>query len=359
VAQTERHGGSHLPTTWETIAEVAYNTDTFGSTEVTVLPGEGDKTFLAPPITSDPPFHGKARRILLPRFSPRAVEALRPATEATVNSLLDSIEQGETADAATDFAQHVPVRVISHMLGVPASDEAQFLQWAIQIFQPSHDDPGAGRTATKEIFAYFAEVVEERRQHPGEDDLVSDLLRAELDGAPLTPKHVLGSCLLLLMAGIDTTWSSLSASLWHLATHPADRDRLVNEPSLLPTAIEEFLRAYAPVTMARIANHDTEIAGCPVKAGDRVLLPFPAGNRDSSKFDRPNEVIIDRAQNRHFAFGLGIHRCLGSNLARMELEVGIGLWLQRFPQFSLIDGADVQWRGAQVRGPRQVPVRLR
>ena len=207
------------------------------------------------------------------------------------------------------------------------------------------------------MLAYFEEQVAFRREHPS-DDLISQLLASELDGAPLTPKHVLGTCFLLLMAGIDTTWSSIGSSLWHLSTHLDDRDRLVAEPDLLPTAIEEFLRAYAPVTMARIASEDTELGGCPVSAGDRVLLPFPAGNRDPEMFDRPDEVLIDRAKNRHAAFGVGIHRCLGSNLARMELRVAIDEWLNRFPRFALVEGAEVQWAGTQVRGPRQIPVTL-
>jgi cytochrome P450 len=243
------------------------------------------------------------------------------------------------------------------MLGIPAADEDTFTGWAIEIFQESAYDVDRLRAATRAVLAYFETVVADRRDEPG-DDLVSELLLAEIDGAPLTSKHVLGTCFLLLMAGIDTTWSSIGSSLLHLATHPADRDRLVAEPELIPTAVEELLRAYAPVTMARVATSDTEIGGCPVHAGDKVLLPFPAGNRDPGKFDRPDEVIIDRARNRHFAFGIGIHRCLGSNLARMELAVAIEAWLERFPRFELEPGAEVRWSGTQVRGPRQIPVVL-
>ena len=198
----------------------------------------------------------------------------------------------------------------------------------------------------------------EARRAERSDDLISYLLDAELQGGPLTEKHILGTCFLLLMAGIDTTWSGIGASLWHLATHPEDRDRLVSEPDLLPTAVEEFLRAYSPVTMARVVVEDAEVGGCPVQAGDKILLNFPAGNRDPEHFDRADEVLIDRQQNRHFAFGVGIHRCIGSNVARMEMQVAIETWLERFPAFSLLPGADVRWGGAQVRGPREVPVVL-
>ena len=205
------------------------------------------------------------------------------------------------------------------------------------------------------ILTYLTEEIEARRTNPG-DDLISDLLHAEVDGEPVPEAHVLGTAALTLIAGVDTTWSSIGSSLWHLATHPADRRRLVAEPELIPTAIEELLRAYSPVTMARIVAEDVEVAGCPMKAGDRVLLNFPAANRDPDAFPDADTVIIDRAQNRHAAFGLGIHRCAGSNLARMELRVAIEEWLAAIPEFRLEDGAEVTWAGGQVRGPRTIPV---
>ena len=161
-----------------------------------------------------------------------------------------------------------------------------------------------------------------------------------------------------MVAGIDTTWSSIGSSIWHLEQHPADLQRMVNEPELLPTAIEELLRMYAPVTMARIVSQDAEIGGCPVKAGDSVLLPFPAANRDPEVFPDADKVIIDREENRHVAFGLGIHRCLGSNLARLELRVAVEVFIQRFPKFELANPSSVTWSLGQVRGPRKLPVRI-
>jgi cytochrome P450 len=165
---------------------------------------------------------------------------------------------------------------------------------------------------------------------------------------------------LLLIAGIDTTWSTIGASLYHLATHPDDLARLVAEPDLLPTAIEEFLRYYAPVTMARLVKDDVDFNGCPMKANEWVLLPFPSANRDPEFWDRPDEVLIDREINRHAAFGLGIHRCAGSNLARMEVRVAIETWLERYPKFHLADEHvdDVTWSGGQVRGPRVLPLTI-
>ena len=168
--------------------------------------------------------------------------------------------------------------------------------------------------------------------------------------------HILGTCFLILLAGIDTTWSSIGSSLWHPATHPGARERRVATPELIPTAIEEFLRAYSPVTTAREVTREVEYNGVRMCPGDKVLMPFPAGNRDPAVFPDPDSVIIDRQQNRHSAFGIGIHRCLGSNLARMELRVAIEEWLKRVPSFRLEDPATVTWSCGQVRGPRSLPV---
>ncbi len=358
VARTQRRGGAVLLTRYDDIAAVAHDVETFSNVDPSVLPlVPGAGLLTAPPITSDPPFHTESRRILLPFFSPRAVDQLEPATRDICDALVDELAGCDTADAAADYARHIPVRVIAHMLGVPPAEEDRFTDWAVRIFQGGTEDQRVIRAAVREVLAYFAEQVESRRVEP-RDDLISHLLEAELDGAPLTDRHILGSCFLLLLAGIDTTWSAIGSSLWHLAAHPADRDRLVEDPGAIPTAVEELLRAYAPVTMARVTTTDTEIAGCPVGADDKVLLSFPAGNRDPDRFDRADEVVIDRERNRHFAFGIGIHRCIGSNVARMELRVALETWLARFPRFTLRPGAEVRWNGVQVRGPREVPVTL-
>jgi cytochrome P450 len=165
---------------------------------------------------------------------------------------------------------------------------------------------------------------------------------------------------LLLIAGIDTTWSAIGASLWHLAKTPADRERLAAEPSLMATATEELLRVYAPVTMARLVKQDMHWRGVDMKADDWVLLSFPSANRDPERFERADEVVLDREENSHVAFGLGIHRCVGSHLARMELRVALEVWMERFPTFSLAhpDPDAVQWSLGQVRGPRHLPLRL-
>ena len=365
MAHTERYGSTWLPTRYDDLAAIAHDVERFSSRDIAVVtPGrvlnpEAAIMLEAPPITSDPPVHTWARRMLLPRFGPSVIEALTPITEGMADELIDEFVDAGAADAAVDYAQHIPVRVIARMLGVPLEDEEVFTGWAVTILQQGFHDLEGATGAIMEIIPYFAGKLDERERVPeGErpDDLITMLVEARHDGSPLDDRHRIGSCFLLLLAGIDTTWSSIGSSLYHLATHPEDQARLRAEPELMTTAIEELLRFYSPVTMARYVAEDTEYAGCPMKKGDKILMAFPAGNRDPEHFDRPDEFIIDRLRNRHFAFGSGIHRCLGSNLARMEIKVALETFLERVPTFRLSDPDAVTWTGGQVRGPRCVPI---
>jgi hypothetical protein len=204
---------------------------------------------------------------------------------------------------------------------------------------------------------YFDAQIEDHLANP-RDDFTSYLLNVKIGGEKLAPEHVRGTMVLTLVAGIDTTWSAIGSAIWHLAQHPDDLARLVNEPELMGVAVEEFLRFYAPVTMARLVKEDIDFYGCPMKKDDWVLLGFPAANRDPDVFEDADKFIIDRALNRHAAFGLGIHRCVGSNLARMELRIAIEEFIARYPRFELSDPDAVTWAPGQVRGPRAIPLRI-
>lgn len=365
VAHTGRYGGAWLPTTHDLVSEVAYDTENFTSRSVVVnelRPTELDLPApigLAPPITSDPPFHSIARRMLLPAFAPKRVAALEPFTRQLCRELLDATGDRKEFDAAVEFTQHIPVRVIVQMLGFPQEDADIFRRFIQQVLENVDQSAEERQEAINngEIDAYMNAQIADHQAHP-RDDLTSFLLEAEIDGNKLLPDHVRGTMVLLMIAGIDTTWSAIGASLWHLAQHPEDRKRLIAEPELWDTALEEFLRAYAPVTMARMVAQDFDFHGHPFKKDDWLLLPFPSANRDPAAFDDADQVKLDRVNNRHAAFGLGIHRCLGSNLARMELKVALQEWLERHPDFELSDPQGVTWSGGQVRGPRTLPVRI-
>jgi cytochrome P450 len=308
------------------------------------------------PPPTHPPEHKPAKQLLLPPFTPDATKKLEPRVRAICNELIDEFIADGKCDAALRYNKHIPVRAIAHMLGIPEEDGDLFIKWIDQILELGIKDDSTLMQALQETNAYFNVHIEARKQNPT-DDLISTLIKAKAkDGQPLSDSHVLGSLRLLLIAGIDTTWSAIGSSLWHLAKTPADRDRLLAEPELMPTAIEEFLRAFSPVTMAREAVKETTVSGCPVKPGNMVLLSFPAANRDPAVFPDADKVLIDRKENRHAAFGLGIHRCVGSNLARMEMMVAIEEWLKRIPDFRLDPAGRVAWSEGTVRGPRQLPV---
>jgi cytochrome P450 len=364
VAHTDRYGGAWLPVTHADVSAVARDTDHFSS-EGAVLSNKPPRDQWvsmapiggAPPITSDPPFHADARRLLLPAFSPQVVAEWEPEIRRLCNDLIDNMGDIETVDAAVQYAQNIPVYVIARMLGLPLEDSDYFRETVHMVLEEIGAEFGERQGAFEKLDAYLGMHVRDHIENP-KDDLIGFLLNAKIYDQPLSPEHVVGTIILLMVAGIDTTWSSIGSSIWHLAQHPSDLQRMVNEPELLPTAIEELLRMYAPVTMARIVSQDAEIGGCPVKRGDSVLLPFPAANRDPEVFPDADKVIIDREENRHVAFGLGIHRCLGSNLARLELRVAVEVFIQRFPKFVLADPSSVTWSLGQVRGPRKLPVRI-
>jgi len=357
VARSEKFRGMWIPTRHAEIEAVARDPETFSSRSPLVAEFGSMSEFglQVPPISSDPPYHTGFRQLLLPFFAPRRIEALRPQIVEHANQLIDAFAAQGSCDGARDFAQHIPVRVIATMLGIPPEDGDQFRVWVHQFLEVAPTNIEVAGTGLLEFWTYFTAQIEQRRATPG-DDLISFLLSAELEGRPLTDQELFGGCLLLLVAGIDTTWSAIGASLWHLAGHPNDQQRLRDDPAVWVLGIEELLRAYAPVTMAREVIAETELAGCPMHVGDPLLLPFPAANRDPAVFDDPDTVILDRTQNRHLAFGLGIHRCLGSNLARLELTVALETFLDRIPSFTLADPDAVTWSGGQVRGPRTLPL---
>jgi cytochrome P450 len=362
IARTERFGGGWLPTRYEDVAAIAYDTERFSSRSIIMSnfrpPRELAPVGGSPPISSDPPFHHDARKLLLPAFTKTAVSQHEPAARALCHSLIDGFEGRDVVDAARDYAQHIPMRVIASMLGFPPEDAPRFREFVENTLEGVNLPPEERIARMAKLFDYLLEQIHDHIEKP-RDDLTSFLVNAELHGHKLDPSHVAGTMALLLIAGIDTTWSAIGASLWHLAKTPGDRGRLVAEPGLLPTAMEEFLRAYAPVTMARLVKRDMHWRGVDMKADDWILLSFPAANRDPAQFDRAGEVAIDREVNRHAAFGLGIHRCVGSHLARMELRVALEVWLGRIPSFTLADPSAVTWATGQIRGPRTLPLRIR
>ncbi|GJM39442.1 MAG: cytochrome P450 [Acidimicrobiales bacterium] len=365
IAHTERLGGSWNPTRFDDIRAMAKMVPELSSRQVLVMPGAPgmpemsryEQQIAAAPITADPPIHDWTRRMLLPAFAPKAVLSYEAYTEELCHELIDGfIEQGQ-CDGAVDYSQQIPPRVIAHMIGIDPGMADQFVIWVNGVLGEGLNDPELRLRTRDELLGFIGEEVAKRQSDP-QEDLLTELLFMEIDHpeANITPEVVVGITNLLIVAGIDTTWSSIGSALWHLGTNPSDLERLCNEPELLPIAVEEFLRYYAPVTMARVADVDVEIGDVCIHAGDKVLMNFPAANHDPEHFEDPDEFIIDRARNRHVAFGSGVHRCAGSNLARLEMTTALGVWIERIPDFHVSDREPMRWAGGQVRGPRVMPM---
>lgn len=355
IAHTQRFTGAYLPTRYEDVKAIAYDTERFSSRRVVLRDFRMDPPIVAPPITIDPPSHKAFKQILLPFFTLDQVARYEGQSRRICTELIDSFIADGHCDAATQYSRHVPVRVIATMLGVPETDGDLFIQWIHESLELGVTDTAIAKKANDAIAAYFAARVAERKEQP-RDDLITKIMHARLNGEQISDRLAIGMMHLLMIAGIDTTWSAIGAALWHLGQNPEDARRLRTEPNLIPAAIEELLRAYSPVTTAREVMKDGEVGGCPVKGGKMLFLSFPAANRDPAKFPDADKVVIDRKENPHAAFGLGIHRCLGANLARMEMAVAIEEWLKRIPAFRLDISEPVRWSDGTVRGPRTLPM---
>lgn len=355
VAHTDRYNeGVWFPTRYEDLTEIARNPEIFSSAHNGATAGGTVQRGKFPPIHLDPPDHMGVRRALMPFFAPKRMAQWEPAIREHCNELARSLAAQDEVDIAQDYAAHIPASAIAMILGIPASVGEQFRTWMHWIELGDNNTELRDR-ALGEMSSYFAVEIADRRVNPS-DDLIGHLVSAEVDGQPLDDPTLGRILALVLVAGIDTTWGLIGAMLWHLSTHPGDRRRLVEQPDLVPTAVEEFLRAYASVSLYRTVTEDTKIGDTAVRAGDTVLMAFPAACRDPEAFDRADEVIIDRQVNRHVAFGAGIHRCLGSNLARSEITLALEAWLRHVPDFELEPGASVTWAEGALRGPRTIPV---
>jgi cytochrome P450 len=364
VAHSDRYGGAWLPVTHADVSRVAYDTETFSNRGPLIVrgmgamdPGEISEAVNLTPLTSDPPNHREARQPMLPFFSPKRVDAMEGEVRAACLTLLDDIGDAEFFDAAARYAQHIPTIVTCRMLGFPIEDADQLRRWTKEGFEEINVPPEQRFARFMEQTAYLDRMIEEHRAEPRED-MTTFLINSSYRGEPFSHERIRSNMSLLMVAGIDTTWSSIGSSLWHLGHHGDHLARLVREPDLWPTAVEEFLRLYAPVTMARKVAHDVDFNGCQMKANDWILLPFPAANIDPEVWDRAEEFVIDRPENRHWAFGLGVHRCLGSNLARLEMRVALSEFVGRFPRFELDTSKTVGWSVGQIKGPKAVPLHI-
>jgi len=344
VWHSERYGGFWFLTKYEDIWAAEQNPKAFSVAQGMLLPSLGNERPLIP-LDIDAPALQQFRRMLLPAFAPAKMERLEPLVREVAEQLIDGFADAEVFDASLSYARILPMIVFAEMAGLPREDYDRFQDWVERTMYGRTEDPADAVAAAKEVDAYFRELRRKRLDEPERDDLVGCLLSGSIDGRPISEDEFADYCFLLLVAGLETSAWSIRAALWYLAQHPEDRRRLVAEPELMVKATEEFLRCLAPVQgMARTLQQDVEIRGQVLAAGERVLLLLGSGNRDEEVFADADHVVIDRGDNPHLAFGIGSHRCLGSNLGRREVRLGLAVLLARIPDFELAD-SDEQWWG--------------
>ncbi len=308
--------------------------------------------FLPMLIMTDPPRHTQLRHLVSKAFTPRRIVGLEPQIQTLVDDLLDQAPSAETWDFVSKFAGPLPAIVIADMLGVPREDRDRFRTWSTTLIQsnPTRGEFGAGLDAAAALYDYFKTFLEERRAHP-QDDLMTALVHAEVDGQHLSEDELLGFCLLLLVAGHETTTNLLSNSAVVLAQHPESRRQLADNPELIPAAVEELLRYDSPVQgLARTLTRPADLHGQRMNAGDTVLLLFGSANRDDRAFPDPDCFNIHRAPERQVAFGRGIHFCLGAALARLEARTALEALLARRRDWDVDLDSAVRLRSGPIRG---------
>ena len=356
VAHADELGGYWILTRYRDVVAAAQNPGVFSSRYITIPRDVGGESLEErPPITLDPPRHQGFRRTLIAGFSPGQANKLEPEIRKLARNALSGLVDRGGCDAAEDYAKKIPVGVMCTLMGVPMEMERDFFRWANDIFESGDQDRAAA--AAVEIGAFFDEAISRRKEMPRED-LISVLSEAEYNGMRLSHKELVGALTLVLIAGLDTVWSVLSNVLLYLGQNRQVRRQLIENPDLLPTAVEEFLRYFAPASLGRVTTEAVTVGGVKLDDDATVLLAFPSANRDAEQFDRADEVVLDRSNNSHLAFGVGAHRCLGMHIARLELTVAISEWLRAIPDYEIVDPEKVEYSIGQVWGPRSVPVRF-
>ncbi|MBV9662768.1 MAG: cytochrome P450 [Actinobacteria bacterium] len=302
------------------------------------------------PLQIDPPDHKKYRKLLDPLFAPQRMKLLEESTVRLVNELIDGFVETDEIDFSQQFSTPYPSQVFLTMFGLPMAELPRFLAMKDGVIRPDvvvgqefgHPDTEAHQQRTADsIYEYFEEVIDERAGAP-RDDFLSHFLTAEVDGDRLTHEEILDICFLFLIAGLDTVTASLDCFYGHLAEHPETRRKLVEETDAIPAMVEEMLRWETPVMGgARVATSDTRIGEFEIAEGEMVMALLGAANVDAAEFPDADQLVFDREVNRHLAFGGGIHRCLGSHLARLELRVALREWHRRIPDYRIKPGAEL------------------
>lgn len=340
-------GGCWVPQKAEDLRRILQDPETFSSAGLTGFSQMIGETWPLIPLEIDPPAHSAYRILLNPLFTPKRVGQLDAEMRALADQLILRVLDVGQCDFDEDFASQFPILIFLKLMGWPLEEAPTFVEWTRTLVKGR--DLGEVAQACREIATYLRGRIAERTANPS-DDFTSFVVTAEIDGRRLTEDEVMGICFLIFIGGLDTVTSTLAFQFAHLASHPEHQARLRADPDLIPTAVEELLRAYSVVNMRRQVTRDVEVAGVQMRKGDFVLISTELANLDPQEFPHATEVDFDRPDNRHMAFSYGAHRCIGSHLARRELAISMQEWLRLAPPFRLLDEDGIVMRASGVFG---------
>lgn len=358
IVRSPHHGGFAVVTRYSDICALERDPATFSSAAGTSLPAQDIDLI---PIGVDPPQHYGYRRVLNAAFTPKQIGAGEPEVRALAKKLLAPLVEQHEFDYVAGFANPFPRLIALKLIGFSEADLDPISEW-VHILVHEPDDREVHTAAGVSLMTRMYEFIEESRDRPDDGSLIRILLDAEVNGAPMTPDELAAYLSLLLFGGIDTTSIALAGMALHLAENPEIRPHLAADPELRRTAVEEYVRWTTPVQgqFRTVADpQGGEVAGCPVSAGEKVLLHFAAGNRDPEKFENPETIVLDRWPNHHLGFGMGPHRCLGAHLARLMIDVAISETIALFGDFAVADPAGIEWMAGETQGIVKLPLRIR
>jgi cytochrome P450 len=358
VAHSDRHDEFWVLTRYEDVRKALLDWKTFtssipGTVAIPHTRSTGETPML--PLESDPPQHTQYRQAVARYFARPSVERIEPRVKEAANNIIDTFVERGRCELVKEYAEPLVSRALATFLKLPLEDTALWIEWADAIFAGRYEDPEAAREAREQLSAYVDRLMAERKREPA-DDVFTALVQAEVDGRPLSDGELRGYGMEILLAGREATIDGIVNSLHYLALHPEARQRLIDEPALMRTAVDELLRYNSPIQLlGRIATRDVEIRGQTIREGESVAVTYGSANRDERVFEEAEQCLLDRSPNPHVAFGAGPHGCVGAHLARLDMRVAIGEWLRRIPDYQLVDGGEMKANG-DARGFRRLPV---
>jgi cytochrome P450 len=350
---SQHAGSAWMLTNYADVTFVLTHPKIFTTRGSTPFPRDPNNYFYMIPLEIDPPEHRKYRGLIDPMLTKNAVAALESSIRQLANRLIDQFIDKGGCEFTTDFGRPLPVSVFLDLMGLPQEMRDTFVGWAMGLLHAQ--DRQIAESCMGETVAYLQKVIQEKAQTP-DGGLLSAIVHGKRDDEPLTAQEIFGFAFFLFIAGLDTVFATLNNAFLWLAHNPDRREEIIADPDNIDRVVEELLRVYSVTFSGRRLTEDYELRGVKLKMGDRVTCILPAANYDPAAFANPREVNFNRPRKPVFAFGGGVHSCMGAHLARLEIKVSLTEFLRRIPDFQVKEGTKIEYWPGGVVGPKTVPL---